>query len=125
MSNPSEILTHAQELETVLTLRGADVFAYERSGDEAVIRFELNGMRLRLRVEMPRPADFDRTQQGNPRVPGSSAARQEYAAEVRRRWAAMRNLVKAKLDAIDANVTTFSMEFRQFEDPTALLTAGE
>src|SRR5688572_21743068 len=121
---PTEVLLHAAELETVLTLHGADVFSYERLGNRAVVKFLLNGVKLRLMVEMPNVEDYRYTpKQKYERT--ATAIAEEYRREVRRRWHALRGFVSAKLEAINAGVTTFEMEFRQFEAPIAELTEGE
>lgn len=119
---PSEILLHAADLETVLTAHGADVFSYERLGDRAVVRFTLNGSDLRLMVQMPTMDDFRLTPTAYER--SVKVQREEYQRAVRRRWQALRTLVAAKLDAIEAEVTTFEYEFRQFEAPVGEIGAG-
>lgn len=113
------VLDHASQLEKLLLEHDVTVFGYERAGALAVVRFQMNGRKLRLVVGMPTPSDFATLSNGRER---SVTARNElYWREVRRRWSAMRALVAAKLDGIDVGITTFEAEFEQFADAEALI----
>lgn len=120
----SAVLDHASELEKLLLEHDVTVFGYERAGDIAIVRFTLNDQKLRLVVGMPdwNDAQYTTTDTGRPRA--DSARRQLYWADVKRNWKAMRDLVAAKLAAIEVGITTFENEFQQFEDGVALLGEG-
>ena len=116
-------LDHASQLEKLLLDHGIDVFGYERVGDLAVVRFVFHDRKLRLVVTMPSIDDFRTTPSG--RIASINVRNDAYLKEVRRRWAAMRNLIAAKLEGIDHKITTFAAEFEQFADAEALIGAGE
>lgn len=121
----SATLDQASELERLLLEHNVTIFGYERLEALAVVRFKMHDRKLRLVVTMPDWGDskYTTTQTGYERSP---KARQDlYWKDVRSRWRAMKNLIAAKLDGIDAGITTFDDEFRQFADAEGLLGAGE
>lgn len=121
----SSVLDHSIELEKLLLNHDIMVFGYERVGDLAVVRFTMNEKKLRLVVAMPdwNSAEFRLTPSTN-QIRSAEQRKKLYWAEVSRRWRAMRNLIAAKLEGIEAGITTFEAEFTQFEDAAALLGAG-
>jgi hypothetical protein len=122
--SPSATLDQAADLEKLLLAHNVHVFGYERLDHLAIIRFQMNGQKLRLIVAMPDWNDesYDVTPHGRRRA--VTAKRQLYWADVRKKWSAMRNLISAKLDGIEHGITTFETEFRQFEDAEALIGPG-
>lgn len=120
----SAVLDHAAELEKLLLEHDVTVFGYERAGDVAIVRFTMKDQKLRLVVGMPDWNDGKYTMTDAGRARQITAHRQLYWADVRRNWKAMRDLVAAKLAAIEVGITTFETEFQQFEDGVALLGEG-
>lgn len=119
------VLDQAAGLERVLLDHGITIFGYERLNDLAVVRFTMRDQKLRLVVPMPDYADDEFRLTPSRREIRSTAARNElYWTAVRKRWAAMKTLISAKLDAIDAGITTFEAEFSQFADGVAALGTG-
>jgi hypothetical protein len=98
-------------IEDELDKRGASAFGFNREGRSNIIAFTLNGLQVRLSLEMPDPDErrFVYTTQGRSRSP--SAAADAYEQEVRRRWRALLLVLKAKLVAVDEGITTLEREF--------------
>ena len=80
------------EIERTLHRYGADEFGYTSSKDRAQIGFRMHDRMLRFTIPLPRDA----------RNPDQ---------EVRRRWRTLLLSIKAKLEAVASEVTTFEEEF--------------
>lgn len=98
-------------IEDELEKRGASAFGFNREGRANVIAFTLNGLAVRLGLDMPDPDErrFLYTAQGRKRT--AMAAADAYDQEVRRRWRALLLVLKAKLIAVDEGITTLEREF--------------
>jgi len=109
------------EIEKTLQRYGATSFAYGWSGDMAVVQFEAFDRRVRINLPMPDMNDrsIARTPQGRPRSKGPREA--AYDQALRSRWRALLLIIKAKLEAVEAGVTTFEEEFL----PHIVLPSGE
>lgn len=120
----SATLDHASQLEQLLLAHDITVFGYERVGALAIVRFEMNGTKLRLVVPMPdwESDEYRLTPTG--KVRSITERRRLYWADVAKTWKAMRNLIAAKLEGIEAGITTFEAEFDQFRDGVALVGSG-
>jgi hypothetical protein len=120
------VLDQASELEKLLLEHNVTIFGYERLDQIAVVRFILNGQKLRLVVAMPDwESDEYKLTPNRREIRSVTERRRLYWKDVSTKWRAMKNLIAAKLEGIDAGITTFESEFRQFEDAKALITAGE
>lgn len=99
------------EIERTLRRYKADGFAYGWTSDKATVMFELAGRRVRFLLPLPDPADraFTRTDTGRER--SGPAAEKAYEQAVRQRWRALALVIKAKLEAVDARITTIDDEF--------------
>jgi hypothetical protein len=107
------------EIERTLTRYGATSFAYgwtTTSGrPSATIMFEVGtdrGMR-RIRFVLPMPdrnaPEFTRTPTGKTR--SATAATEAYEQATRQRWRALALVIKAKLEAVAAKISTVEEEF--------------
>ena len=98
------------EIERVVTRYGADQFAYawQRNGD-AMIGFVYRRRTIKFIVPMPKRQDFELTPTGLSR----NAALIDKACEAagRQAWRALLLIIKAKLEAVEAGVTSFEDEF--------------
>jgi hypothetical protein len=110
------------ELERILVRYGADEFAYGWSGDQVVIAFRIRGRRCRFNLPVPRKDDkvFLYTPARGERR-SDSAAFAAWEQAVKQRWRALVLIVKAKLEAVEAGITTVETEFL----PWALLPTGQ
>jgi hypothetical protein len=99
------------EIERTLRRYGATAFAYGWDAQAATLMFEIAQRRVMFRLPMPNPTDrkFTRTPTGKDRSP--SAAEQAYEQAVRQRWRALALVIKAKLEAVAAEITTVEQEF--------------
>ncbi|KAB2347322.1 hypothetical protein [Actinomadura rudentiformis] len=99
------------EIEKTLRRYGATAFAYGWQGLEATVMFELADRRIRFAIPMPDPADgqFVLTPTGRER--SQAAAEKEYEQAVRQSWRALALVIKAKLEAVDAKISTVEDEF--------------
>jgi hypothetical protein len=102
------------ELEQILARYGADKFASGWDRTKASIFFEADGRRVRFELPLPDRNDpaFTQYKQGSTtfqRAEGEAEKRWEQAS--RQRWRALVLVVKAKLEAVDAGITTFEEEF--------------
>lgn len=108
------VSTEASRAEIERTLRryGASSFAYGWSADQALVGFEAGGRQVRFTLDMPRRDDraFTHTpSRGMRRTPAQAEAAWEQGC--RQRWRALALVIKAKLEAVEAGITTFEDEF--------------
>jgi hypothetical protein len=100
------------EIERTLRRYGARSFAYGWDELAAVVMFELANRRIRFRLPMP-----DRNDREFTHTPGKGLRRSEEAIDreweqaQRQRWRALALVIKAKLEAVAAGITTVESEF--------------
>lgn len=100
------------EIEKTLRRYGARSFAYGWDELAAVIMFELADRRIRFRLPMP-----DRNSREFTHTPGRGQRRAEEAIDraweqaQRQRWRALALVIKGKLEAVEAGITTVEQEF--------------
>jgi hypothetical protein len=119
MSNPryaagTEVSSDRSRAEIERTLRryGATAFAYGWDHQAATVMFEIASRRVLFRLPMPdrNLREFTHTPaKGIRRSP--EAAEQAYEQGVRQRWRALALVIKAKLEAVAAGITTIEQEF--------------
>jgi uncharacterized protein (DUF58 family) len=100
------------EIERTLTKYGATGFMYGWQGPMAMIAFELQRRRIRFLLPLPDRNDnqFRFTPaRGLERSPEQIA--EAYDQAVRQRWRALLLVIKAKLEAVEAGITTLESEF--------------
>jgi hypothetical protein len=113
------------EIERTLRRYGATAFAYGWQEGSAQVMFEMTGRRIIFRLPMPDPAseEFTLTPTGRERSP--SAAEEAYEQAVRQRWRALALVIKAKLEAVEAQISTVEQEFLAFIQIPGGGTVGE
>jgi hypothetical protein len=97
------------EIERTLTRYGATAFAYMTNGSHSVIMFEMAGRRIRFLLPLPEESAFRLTPTRRTRTP--TQRREAWAQATRQRWRALALIIKAKLEAIEAGVSTLESEF--------------
>ena len=100
------------EIERTLVRYGASAFAYGWDHDEARarIQFRIVGRFVRMTLPLPDYNDFWKTpERGLTR--SEAAQKAAYEQAVRQRWRALALVVKAKLEAVDAGISTIEREF--------------
>ena len=99
------------EIERALARYGATSFAYGWNGALVQVGFELEGRQILFRVPMPRPGDDAFVWTPTRQLRSDAAAQREYEKAVRQRWRALALVIKAKLEAVAAGITTVEEEF--------------
>jgi hypothetical protein len=99
------------EIERILVRYGADKFQYgwDDALHLAAVSFRLGGRYLRILIPLPTRESFRLTERGQARTPGGITTAYEQA--VRQRWRAAALIIKAKLEAIEAGISTLEQEF--------------
>lgn len=100
------------EIERTLQRYGAKAFGYSWSGDDAMVMFEIVGRRVKYSIRMPsrKSPEFLLTPgRRYERTPDAALAAWEQAC--RQRWRALSLVIKAKLEAVDAGISTVEEEF--------------
>jgi hypothetical protein len=104
------------EIERTLMRYGATGFMYGYDGSRAMIAFQMTGRRVRLNLGLPgrgeREFMYKKVNQYN-YGKRRTAAEQEAAWEqaCRQKWRALLLVIKAKLEAVEAGITTLDDEF--------------
>ena len=98
------------EIERLLTRYGATSFASGWQNDQAVIQFHMCERRIKFILPLPsmKAKEFTESKRG-PRDSGTTYKLWEQAT--RQHWRALALVVKAKLEAVEANIATFEEEF--------------
>lgn len=99
------------EIGRTLERYGVEEYAFGRARRHAEVRFVGHGRQIRFVIPLPDPTgrEFTKTPTQRDRTP--AAAREAYEQAVKQRWRALNLLIKAKLEAVAANVQTFEDEF--------------
>ena len=99
------------EIEETLERYGADGFAYATQGNLATVIFAMANRRIRFVLELPDPGEFRHTNHSPPRERSDRAQREAYDQACRQRWRALLLVIKAKLEAVTAGISTIETEF--------------
>ncbi len=103
------------EIERILMRYGADAFGYEWAEEKALIKFRMRGKIVRFGLVMPdRNADEFKYTPARGRERDAETALKAWEQACRQRWRALALVVKAKLEAIEAQISTFEEEFLAF-----------
>jgi len=100
------------EIEAILRRYKATSFGYMTNAASALIFFEISGRRIKFVLPMPDPKarEFTHTAVKNQaRSPAEAEKAWEQAG--RQRWRALALVIKAKLEAVSAGITTIEDEF--------------
>lgn len=112
------------EIERTLTRYGAKRFAYMRDDEEgwAKIQFVINGRMVQITLPLPGASErrFTHTEsRGTERT--EAAAHKAWEQACKQGWRALGLVIKAKLEAVEAGISTFEQEFMA----NLLLPSGE
>jgi hypothetical protein len=102
------------EIEQTLTRYGADQFMYGWKDGAALVAFRAQGRHIRFMLPMPDLAEFKSyTRKGShyPTVRTENQQREAHEQAIRQLWRALALCIKAKLEAVEAGITTFEDEF--------------
>lgn len=98
------------EIERTLQRYGADAFSYGWEGERAIIAFRASERMVKFVVQMPDYGEFARTPSGR-RTRSAGQQQSAWEQATRQRWRALLLVIKAKLEAVEAGITTFEEEF--------------
>lgn len=100
------------EIERILIRYGATQFASGWKGSQAVIGFRMNEKIIRFLLPLPEKnsSEFTETDSGRARRSEGLIA-QAWEQGCRQRWRALLLAIKAKLEAVECQITTFEEEF--------------
>lgn len=100
------------EIEALLTRYGASRFAAMSEARRAVVMFEAEGRRVAFELPLPDRANFRlRRVRGRTVEASPDLQLKEWEQACRQRWRALTLVIKAKLEAVQAGITTFEKEF--------------
>lgn len=100
------------EIEATVTRYGASSFASMSSAGLAAIIFEAQGRRVMFELQLPKLEEFETRLRRGRRVKATPDQQQaDWEQACRQRWRALALVVKAKLEAVAAGITTFEDEF--------------
>ena len=99
------------EIEETLERYGADGFAYATQGNLTTVIFAMENRRIRFILELPDPKDFRHTNHSPPRERSARAQQEAHDQACRQRWRALLLVIKAKLEAVSAGISTIETEF--------------
>lgn len=104
------------EIKRTIARYGATSFMSGYQGNRAVVAFEMDGKRIRFNLNLPEASAQEFTTRRANQHEGSSVpqnpekANQLWQQACRQRWRALLLLIKAKLEAVEGNITTFEEE---------------
>lgn len=98
------------EIERTLARYGADAFAYFSEANRAMIAFRIDTRQIKFVLHLPEKnlREFTHHSRGI-RTPDAALGAWEQAC--RQRWRALALVIKAKLEAVAAGITTIEDEF--------------
>ncbi len=97
------------EIERTLARYGADQFLYGWEAGGAVIAFRMNERRVKFYLPLPDREEYRLTEKGRAR--NRSSWDSAYEQAVRQKWRALALVIKAKLEAVESEITEFEDEF--------------
>lgn len=100
------------EIKKILLRYGATSYLSGQQHDKALIAFEMRGRRLRFVLPLPslQAEEFRRTPAGRRQRSDADQFR-AWEQACRQRWRALALAIKAKLEAVETEITTFEEEF--------------
>lgn len=98
------------EIERTLRRYKAESFAYGTEGRHASVMFRLSGRVVRFILELPDPSERRFTWHSRGMRTEESAVK-EWEQACRQKWRALALVIKAKLEAVSAGITTVEDEF--------------
>lgn len=98
------------EIEATLNRYGADAFAYASDGPLVKIAFRMSGRHFRFGLSLPAKSEkrFTHHSRG---MRTADAALAVWEQACRQKWRALALVIKAKLEAVDAQISTVEDEF--------------
>lgn len=100
------------EIERTLQRYGARSFVYGWQDENAMVLFQMEGRQIRFILPLPdRQAEEFRLTPSRRYSRSADEAEKAWEQSVRQRWRALLLVIKAKLEAVEAGITSFETEF--------------
>ena len=99
------------EIERTIQRYGADSFGYGWESGKAVVMFQAHNRRIRFVLALPDAMDLEFWETPTGRQRAEKAAFEAWEQACRQRWRALNLVIKAKLEAVEANISEFEDEF--------------
>lgn len=99
------------EIERILARYGATGFLRGWDNEKAFLAFSADGRQVRFVLPMPSKSEFRYTAHRPRRLRSEEAVNTAWEQACRQRWRALALVVKAKLEAVQAGISTFEQEF--------------
>jgi hypothetical protein len=103
-----------EEIENTLRRYGADGFMFAEDRSVVTVMFRLEGRIIQFRLSMPAKTDerFTTYMRGSVKYAyADSAALKHWEQACRQKWRALALVIKAKLEAVSAGISTIEDEF--------------
>lgn len=102
------------EIKSILRRYDADGFGTVERKDHAAVMFEIKGLTIQIVVPMPdqNSREYSHSQAGRERT--ADAALKAYEQAIKQRWRALVLAIKAKLEAVETDISTIEKEFLPF-----------
>lgn len=97
------------EIEETLARFGASGFGYFTRGEHIQIAFEIDDIRVVMKMSLPAKEQFERDKRGYLRA--DHLVEKDWEQACRQRWRSLANGVKAKLALVDDGISTVEREF--------------
>lgn len=99
------------EIDKVLRKYGATAIVSGAAENRAFVQFEMSGRRVQFVLDIPSKDErrFTRDRWGSMR--SQDAAQKSWDKAHRQRWRALLLVIKAKLEAVESEITVFDEEF--------------
>lgn len=98
-----------EEIERIVSRFGCDAFASGFEGDKAMVQFRSRGKYVRFVLNKPPLDDFPSYENGRHKSLQQREKAQE--GEWMRRWRSLALNIKAKLDSVESEISSFEEEF--------------
>lgn len=99
------------ELERTVQRYGASGFLRGWEGNRAVVGFKHGDLQVRMLLELPDPQAQEYQQDKRGRTRNADVALRAWEQDCRTSWRALLLVVKAKLEAVEAGISTVEREF--------------
>ena len=103
------IVKSRMEIERIIEKYGATQFVSGWQSEKAVIGFTMCGRQIKFIIKTPAKADFTHNSRGRERT--SEAAYTAWEQGSRQKWRALFLVIKAKLEAVESDISVFEDEF--------------
>lgn len=100
------------EIEAVLRRYGATAFASGWTEEKAVMQFDIRGKRLVFELKLPQRSEFTRSPAGRTRT--RLQVEQAWEQACRSIWRSLVLLIKAMLEAVEAEIVSFETAFMPY-----------